>query len=167
MKVVKIISSAIEEGFRRIKFQRLGKSDVQSSYQANPFGVDSQPIKDMQAIHAATGEKGESVVLGYINKALAAADGEIRIFSVDSDGALKSYVHVKADGTIEINSGNSTINIVGNLDIDGDLNVQGEVTADDEVTAKNATPAQKVTLSQHKHSTSGYGAPTSTPTPGT
>ncbi len=103
IKIVKVISSAIEEGLRKIKVQRLGKSDIQTPFQGNPAGIDSQPIPGLKAIHAETGEKGEPVIIGYINEELLAEDGEIRVFSLDSNGALKAYLMAKADGILEVN----------------------------------------------------------------
>lgn len=103
IKIVKVISSAIEEGLRKIKVQRLGKSDIQTPFQGNPAGIDSQPIPGLKAIHAQTGEKGEPVIIGYINEELLAADGEIRVFSLDSDGVLQAYLMAKNDGILEVN----------------------------------------------------------------
>ena len=103
LKAVKHLSAEIVDGFRRIKIQRLGKSDIQTAYQANPAGIDSQAIANMKAIHAPTSEKGESVVIGYLNKELAAADGEIRVFSIDSNGALQAYLFARNDGNLEVN----------------------------------------------------------------
>lgn len=103
IRIVKTISSEIAEGLRRIKVQRLGKSDIQTPFQGNPAGIDSQPLPGLKAIHAQTGEKGEPVIIGYINEELLAQDGEIRVFSIDSDGALKAYVHAKNDGILEVN----------------------------------------------------------------
>ena len=60
MNLVKVISSEIDNTKRRIvKFLRYGKSDVQTSFEAMPFGIDSSPTKDMIAIYAPTGENGK------------------------------------------------------------------------------------------------------------
>ena len=111
LNAVKIISSEIDSKVRRvIKFLRLGKYDVQTSFQVAPYGVDSNPIKDMVAIYGPTGEKGKTVIIGYINKNQVAAPGEYRTFSTDADGELKFYIHQKANGTCEI--GGSSHNLV-------------------------------------------------------
>ena len=103
MNITKVISTTIERGRRIIKVLRYGKSDVQTSYETAPFGVDSSPIKDMRAIYSPTAERGKSVIVGYINENQIAEDGEVRLFSVDSNGNLKAYTHLKKNGTIEIN----------------------------------------------------------------
>jgi hypothetical protein len=103
LNAVKVISTELDELKRRIvKYLRLGKSDVQTSYETVPFGIDSHPLKDMIAIYGMTGEKGKTVIIGYLNRGRVAAIGETRIFSTDSDGALKTFIWLKNDGTIQI-----------------------------------------------------------------
>ena len=50
-----------------IKILRYGKDDVITSDQYGPFGFDSKPIKETMAAHATTGDKGESIVFGYLS----------------------------------------------------------------------------------------------------
>ena len=103
MNLVKVISSEIDNTKRRIvKFLRYGKSDVQTSFEAMPFGIDSNPTKDLIAIYGATGENGKTVIVGYINKNQIADVGELRLFSTDSDNAEKFYIYLKNDGNCEI-----------------------------------------------------------------
>lgn len=103
MNFVKTISTELDSLTRRvIKYLRYGKGDVQTSLQIVPHGIDSNPVKDMVAVHAETGEKGKTVVLGYLNKDLLAEVGATRVFSTDADGALQTYIWLKADGTMEI-----------------------------------------------------------------
>lgn len=103
MNLVKINSSDFDSVKRRIlKFLRLGKSDVQTSMEAGPYGMDSNPVKDMIAVYAPTGEKGKTVIIGYLNKNQLAEVGEMRTYSTDSNGALKFYIWQKNDGTCEI-----------------------------------------------------------------
>lgn len=87
---------------RILKVLRMGKNDVQTSFEAAPYGVDSNPIKDMEAIYGKTTKAGKTVILGYINKNQLAAVGENRIYSTDSNGNLKFYVWLKNDGTCEL-----------------------------------------------------------------
>lgn len=102
--LVKIFSSSFDSANRRVlKFLRLGKSDVQTSLEAMPFGVDSSPIKDMRAIYAETSNDGKAVIIGYLNKNQLAQDGETRLFSIDANGNLKSELWLKKDGTIWFN----------------------------------------------------------------
>lgn len=102
MILTKIVSVAKETGYQVIKFLGLGKDDTQTAYQATPYGIDSSPVKDMVAVYSPTGVKGESVIIGYINKSQLAEPGEVRLYSTDSDGGLKFYTWLKADGTYEV-----------------------------------------------------------------
>jgi hypothetical protein len=107
MQLTSIISTRIETGVgslkrRLIKLTRFGKDDVQEPFQANNYGIDSNPIKGMVAVYAATGENGKNVVIGYINKNLKAAPGELRTFATDENGSEAFYTWMKATGIIEI-----------------------------------------------------------------
>lgn len=100
---VKTISTEIDNLTRRvIKFLRFGRGDVQTSLQVSPYGVDSNPIKDFTAIYAETGEKGKTVIIGYINRNQLAEVGEYRIFSTDASGNMQTYIWLKNDGTMQI-----------------------------------------------------------------
>lgn len=103
MNLSKILSTSFDDLQRRIvKVLRKGKSDVQTAMEAAPFGIDSNPLKDMIAVYAPTEEKGKTVIIGYLNKNQLADVGETRLFSTDSDGTLKFYAWLKNDGTMEI-----------------------------------------------------------------
>lgn len=111
MQLVQILSSAFDELQRRIpKFKRFGNADVQTSFEASPYGIDSNPIKGMVAVYSETSEKGKTVLVGYINKDQLAGPGETRLFSTDDAGVLKTYCWLKNDGTIEL--GGSVDNLV-------------------------------------------------------
>lgn len=103
IKLVKIISTSFDSFKKRIvKVMVMGKNDVQTCQQSTPFGIDSNPIPNLVAIYAKTGEMGKTVIIGYLNKDLLADIGETRIFSTDEAGILKSYIWLKNDETIEI-----------------------------------------------------------------
>ncbi len=104
--ITTVKSTSIEDGVRIVKVLRYGKDDVQEAEQVAPFGIDSNPIKNMSAIYADTAVKGEPVLIGYINEKQLAKVGETRLFSTDEKGNLKTYLWLKNDGTIEI-GGNS------------------------------------------------------------
>ena len=89
-----------------VKILRLGASDVQTSKQISPYGIDSNPVKDMIAIQAETSIKGENVIIGYIGKQHITKQGELRLYSTDENGVLKSTVYLKNDETLEL-MGNS------------------------------------------------------------
>lgn len=103
MNLSKVISTELGAlGKRLVKVLRYGKSDVQTPTQAAPYGIDSNPVKDMIAVYCATGVKGKTVVLGYLNKDQVAAIGEIRLKSTDENGAEQMYLWLKNDGTMEL-----------------------------------------------------------------
>lgn len=103
MQLIKIISTQVDKLNRRVaKFLRYGKNDTQTALQAGPYGVDANPIKDMIAVYAPTSEKGDTVVIGYINKNQVAEPGEYRIFSTNENGQVQASVHLKANGVIVI-----------------------------------------------------------------
>lgn len=103
MNLSKVISTELGAlGKRLVKVLRYGKSDVQTPTQAAPYGIDSNPVKDMIAVYCATGVKGKPVVLGYLNKDQLAGVGEIRFKSTDEDGAEQMYLWLKNDGTMEV-----------------------------------------------------------------
>lgn len=87
MNIVKTISTALNSVLQRIiKITRYGNADVQTSQQVSPSGVDSVPVKDTAAAYSATDVVGKTLVLGYLQKNMKAADGEIRIFSTSGEG---------------------------------------------------------------------------------
>lgn len=103
MQTTKVIST-LHDAMNRllIKVYRYGTSDVQTPLQANPAGIDSNPIKDMVAVYAATDDKGTKVIIGYLNKNQLSQPGEARMFSTDADGNIKTFVWVKNDGKIQL-----------------------------------------------------------------
>ena len=102
MNTVKVISTAIKEGRRLIKFLRYGKSDVKENYEASPYGLDSNPVEDTVALYTTTSTNGQSAVIGYVGLNKHADVGEFRTFSTDADGAEVFYTWLKNDGTYEI-----------------------------------------------------------------
>ncbi len=103
MNLVTIISTEIDGLAQRVsKFLRFGLNDVQTAIQTAPYGMDSNPIKDMIAIYGATSEKGKPVIIGYINKNQLADVGEARIFSTDENGVLQTFIWLQNDGIMEI-----------------------------------------------------------------
>jgi hypothetical protein len=101
--IVKVISSAYQNAKLFVKFLRYGNDDVQNNHQFASFGIDSNPIKDLVAIYIETGVKGESAIIGYINPSQIAAVGETRIYSTNADGVVQMFIHLKNDGTAELN----------------------------------------------------------------
>jgi len=92
-------------GKRVIKFLSFG---VKTASECSPFGVDSNPIKGMTAIHATTTNESDSVIVGYIDKDKIAGIGETRLFAKDSSGAVVTFLWLKNDGTLELNGNQYT-----------------------------------------------------------
>lgn len=102
INLVKVISTSIINNKTLVKVLRYGKNDVQTPKQITPYGIDSNPVKDMIAVYAKCGSDNNNVVIGYINKNSIAKVGEMRLFSTDKDGIEKFYYYLKGDGTTEI-----------------------------------------------------------------
>lgn len=103
MNLTTVISTEIDNLTRRlVKVLRIGRSDVRTPFEAVPYGIDSNPIKDMVAVYSETAEKGKDVIVGYLNKNQLADVGESRMYATDANGNLKLYVWLKADGTMEL-----------------------------------------------------------------
>lgn len=96
----KVAESFIENGKRVLKVLQFG---TKTADEVGPFGIDSNPLKDMTAIYAETSNNSESVIIGYINKNQIAGIGETRLYSLDENKAVKSFIWLKNDGTIELN----------------------------------------------------------------
>ena len=111
IRLVKFISTELDSASRRIvKYLRLGKTDVQTSPLASPFGSDGNPAGNLRAIYLETGVKGETYLVGFINRDLVAEKGENRQFSTDEDGNLIFEARMRNDGTYEI--GGSVDNLI-------------------------------------------------------
>jgi hypothetical protein len=103
MNITKVISTSFDTLNRlKVKFLRFGKSDVQECIEASPYGIDSNPIKDMIAIYAPTEQSGNNYIIGYLNKNRLAEIGENRLFSTDENGTLKAWIWLKNDGKIQV-----------------------------------------------------------------
>jgi hypothetical protein len=103
INLVKVISTNVDNlGRRIVKILRFGNSDVQTVLQAGPYGSDTNPIKDMIAIYAQTGEKGKTACVGFLNKNQLAEKGEHRIFSTNDAGVVQTFIWLKNDGTMQI-----------------------------------------------------------------
>lgn len=104
ISLVKILSTTVDSMERRIvKALRLGKSDTQTSFETGNFGIDSNCPDGFVAVYAPSMIKGESVILGYINKNQMAEIGELRLFSTNTAGDTeKFYVWLRNTGHLEL-----------------------------------------------------------------
>ncbi len=87
-------------GKRIIKFFEFG---AKTASESSPFGIDSNPIKGMTAVHSQSSNNGESVIIGYINTNQLSESGESRMYSVDENNTLKSFIWNKKDGKLWLN----------------------------------------------------------------
>lgn len=99
--LTKVRDSFVEKG--RMIIKSLSMMGATTAKQVTPFGIDSNPLNNLTAIYADTTNVGEALILGYINKDYITEQGEIRIYSVGADLAVKAYVHAKKDGILELN----------------------------------------------------------------
>lgn len=102
INLVKVISTEIKNTRLFVKILRYGRNDVQTPKQVSPYGVDSNPVKDMVAVYAKCGSDNNNVIIGYINKNSIAKVGEMRLFSTDASGSEQFYIYLKDDKTCEI-----------------------------------------------------------------
>jgi hypothetical protein len=98
----RVISSTVEEGWRIVKVLCFGKDDVRTADAVAPYGIDSNPIKDASAVYAPTADMEQAVIIGYLNPSAKAEKGELRLYSTNEAGDEKTYVWLKADGTLLI-----------------------------------------------------------------
>jgi hypothetical protein len=97
----KVKETFIEKG--RLIIKALTMGGASTAKQVSPFGIDSNPLRDLTAIYAETTNVGEAVILGYISKEYITEQGEIRIYSIGGDLSVKAYVHAKRNGDLALN----------------------------------------------------------------
>lgn len=83
----------------------MGANDVREPFECAPFGVDASPLEGMIAVYADTLNKEEAVIVGYINENQVSGPGEIRLYALDQSGDVKTYIHLKNDGSLELLGG--------------------------------------------------------------
>jgi len=100
----KILRSFIEDDIREVVTE-IYEGFPKTSRQILPPGIDSAPLPDDQGvIISIDGTEGKTVQIGvYTDPSVQA--GEIRIYSRDSDGAIKAELHLRPDGKHYFNSG--------------------------------------------------------------
>jgi hypothetical protein len=95
----------IEEDFRAIKIVRFGQVDTQTSFLVSSFGDESLVPVGYKALHMPTGERGNSVIIGYLNPVVLDGlnVGEKRVFSTNEAGdTLSIDIIMRNDGTMEV-----------------------------------------------------------------
>ena len=103
MELSEVDASEVKDDIRIVKVLVMGKDDLRTPASIGPYGDDSHPIEEVIALYGSTGEKGDDVIIGYINKNQIAKLGERRLFSTDSKGNVKAFVYLKNDGKLALN----------------------------------------------------------------
>lgn len=96
----KFKSAIIQAGKRILKVDQYG---AKTAEECAPFGDDSNPVKNLTAVYASTGENSEPVIIGYINDKQLAKIGEKRLYSLDSTNNLAAYLWLTNSGDLELN----------------------------------------------------------------
>lgn len=96
----KLKSSSIEQGKRILKVFQFG---AKTAKEVSPFGFDGCAPENWTAIYGETSNKGESVVIGYINKNQLSEVGGSRMYALGSSGEVVGYVYARASGVLELN----------------------------------------------------------------
>ena len=95
------ITKVIKAFEQYVKILRFGKSDVQTSEQVLPAGIESKPIPGMLASQSTTQASDKTLILGYIVKGKTKA-GETRVFAQDLNGKELFYIYLKENGVCEM-----------------------------------------------------------------
>jgi hypothetical protein len=115
-------SAVISAGYRILKVLGYGNTALTAD-ECSPAGIDSSPVKNMVAVYSETEEAGDRILIGYFNKNVLAAPGEIRLFSLNpGNGNLSFYAWLKNNGTMEL--GGNENNIVRYTPLESGLNEQ-------------------------------------------
>ena len=103
-KITIVNSTRVQNFFRRIKTLVHGKDDVKTPYESAPFGYDANPPPGLRAIYMETGRKGKDVIIGYLNdkQAEEIAQGEVRLYSLTTDGQLSQFIRLLNNGMMHI-----------------------------------------------------------------
>ena len=154
MNVGKTISTAIEKTRLIVKVLGLGRSDVKNVLNVAPFGFESRVPAGYNAVYADTGDNGKKVMLGVIKDNVNINSGEVKIYSVDSNGDVSIFLYIRSTG--EIQFGGSTDNLIRYSVMESEINGL-KTDFNNLVTAFN----------QHVHPTAAVGPPSPpTPVPG-
>ena len=92
--------SVIRNGIRQIFALCTGKGDNRSAYEVAPFGVDSVAPNGTKSAYCTTDTRGESIILGCVNKNQIATEGETRLYAVNGSGEVVGYLHLKDSGEL-------------------------------------------------------------------
>lgn len=133
--------------FRVLDVQLLGEFSTKAVY-FNVSGDDSAPVDGDEVVIYDLGGGFKVAMKTFDTLTPTAAAGERRLYSRDSAGAVASYIHMKADGSIDINAP-AGLNITADTDITGTLTVSGIIKSLVDIIADYAATA--ITMLTHYH----------------
>jgi hypothetical protein len=114
IKLLLVTQTTIDKLKRRIVKAWNGGNDTRTAVEASPYGVDSNPIKDMVALYVKSEVNGKESIVGYYNKQQLAEVGEARVYSTDSQGVFKFNIWLRADGKMLIGDSNNPSSYTNN-----------------------------------------------------
>lgn len=106
--MAKTVGTKITNLIRVISVRVFGLGDIREANEATPYGVDSSPVKGINAYYSNTSVNGQQVVIGYQNKHQKSLPGETRLFSTTGDGSFSYNVWVKSGKVLIGNSDEPT-----------------------------------------------------------
>ncbi len=139
-------SEATTEGLSNVREVKvdLGGGDIRTTQLFSASGDDSPPLPLDQGVLTTTPGAGRYAVVGFVDplNAPEASPGERRLYSRSIIGVVMAWIHLKSDGSIDINApGGVTINGVS-IDALGSLSAPGEVTAMSDLAPVNLSTHQ-------------------------
>ncbi len=103
MIVTKLLETDLIENRRIIKVLGLGASAARTGHLIQGFGEDANPVGNWMPIYADTENRGQPIIIGFVNPEATVGLGEKKIFSTNEDGSAEScMIHLKNDGTAVI-----------------------------------------------------------------
>lgn len=88
-----------------------------------PVGIDEQPLEGDDAFLVEGPGSGEWIAVGFRDTKLAgtAGPGELVRFSRSAPGTIAAKIHLKSDGSIDINDGVAVLGADGTLTVPEDV----------------------------------------------
>lgn len=143
------------------------KNDPRYALRLSAVGEEAKPLPGDFCLSLDLEQIGRVICMGFIDPENSdlTEDGEKLIYSRDQDGAIVAKIHLKKDGTIQVDTdkdlvanvgGRTTLESVGDVDLTapnvniiGNLNVSKKIVAEEDILSNNAAAA--VSLTNHFH----------------
>lgn len=104
--IAKIKGFFMEGKYRILKVFQYG---AKTADECAPFGFDGNPPNEMDAIFLETAAGGEPVIIGYIQTQRLANQGEARLYALNENNNLSTYLWLRKDQTVEIGGNNENL----------------------------------------------------------